>query len=225
MIRYNINEQKVIIILAVFLAAIRAVVSWAVADPGEPVSPPGRQQTECQTDTARPLNLNQATAFELGRVPGVASHLAQRIVRYRQLYGHFSSFADLKAVEEVADDCLECITQHTFIAACAARMVTETSPYPGKAETVCVVNINLAGEKEFCALPGIGIQLARRIIEFREKHGEFHKIESLTAVPGIGSERYKKISGSLEVNAADTEPPAARQPVRPCASTAGKLVN
>jgi len=198
-IRYNINEQKVIIILAVFLAVVRAVVSWAVSEP-----------TECKADVARLLDLNQATAFELGRIPGVISHQARQIVRYRQLYGHFSSFADLKAVEGMAKDCLECIAQHTFIDACAVSRVTEKSSGPGKVETMGVVNINLAGEKEFCSLPGIGLQLARRIIEFRKKHGRFHKTESLMTVPGIGSERYKKISGSLEVNAADTEPPSAR---------------
>lgn len=53
------------------------------------------------------------------------------------------------------------------------------------------IDINRASQRELCLLPGIGTKLARRIIQYREEHGSFEKIEQLRNVPGIG---YKKLS-------------------------------
>ncbi|MCA1590378.1 MAG: helix-hairpin-helix domain-containing protein, partial [Acidobacteria bacterium] len=39
------------------------------------------------------------------------------------------------------------------------------------------VDINLAAESELAALPSIGPGLAQKIVEYREKHGRFERIE------------------------------------------------
>jgi competence protein ComEA len=47
------------------------------------------------------------------------------------------------------------------------------------------ISINIADESELAAIAEIGIQRAKRIIEYRTRHGEFESIEELTKVAGI----------------------------------------
>ncbi len=56
------------------------------------------------------------------------------------------------------------------------------------------VNINTATAEELDArLPGIGPVLARRIVEYREKHGPFKSPEDLQNVSGIGPKRFEQL--------------------------------
>jgi len=48
------------------------------------------------------------------------------------------------------------------------------------------LDLNAASEEELTALPGIGEELARRIVEYREANGPFESVEELTEVSGIG---------------------------------------
>ncbi len=42
------------------------------------------------------------------------------------------------------------------------------------------LNLNAASEEELFARPGIGEELARRIVEYRETYGPFESVEQLT---------------------------------------------
>lgn len=55
------------------------------------------------------------------------------------------------------------------------------------------VNINTADAEELCTLSGIGETLAQRIIDYREEHGPFARIEEITNVSGIGSGTFEKL--------------------------------
>jgi len=55
------------------------------------------------------------------------------------------------------------------------------------------IDINTAGAYELEGLPGIGPALARRIMEYREKHGGFKTIGELIEVNGIGDEKLETI--------------------------------
>lgn len=55
------------------------------------------------------------------------------------------------------------------------------------------VNVNTASAKELAAaLSGIGEKKAQRIVEFREKNGDFKAINELVYVKGIGPKTVKK---------------------------------
>ena len=55
------------------------------------------------------------------------------------------------------------------------------------------ISINNADVSELSELPGIGPALANRIIEHRESHGFFEKLEDIKEVKGIGDKLFEKI--------------------------------
>ena len=61
------------------------------------------------------------------------------------------------------------------------------------------ININTASLVELSSLPEIGIKLSQRIIEFREKNGEFEVIEDIMKVSGIGDKKFEKIKNYITV--------------------------
>ena len=58
------------------------------------------------------------------------------------------------------------------------------------AQKTPLVNINTASRAELERLPGIGAGLAARIIEHRERHGAFRRVEHLIIVRGISERRF-----------------------------------
>ena len=69
------------------------------------------------------------------------------------------------------------------------------------ASTGQTVNVNTASAAEFEALPGIGPKLAARIVEYREKHGSFKKVEDLMNVRGLGEKNFLKLKAQLTIGA------------------------
>lgn len=61
------------------------------------------------------------------------------------------------------------------------------------------VNINTAGVEELDQLPGIGPAIAQRIIDYRNEHGEFKKVEDIQEVKGIGDAKFSEIKDSITV--------------------------
>ena len=61
------------------------------------------------------------------------------------------------------------------------------------------VNINSAGQSELERLPGIGPSLAKKILDFRQKNGQFKTPNDLMAVPGIGEKKFEQIKSLITV--------------------------
>jgi competence protein ComEA len=55
------------------------------------------------------------------------------------------------------------------------------------------VNINTADAAALETLPGIGPALAQRILDYRQAHGPFTKIEDIMEVSGIGRATFEKL--------------------------------
>jgi competence protein ComEA len=55
------------------------------------------------------------------------------------------------------------------------------------------VNVNTADLAALEALPGIGPELAQRILDYRQAHGPFAQVDDLLDVPGIGPGILEKI--------------------------------
>ena len=69
----------------------------------------------------------------------------------------------------------------------------------GQQETV---ELNTATASELRTLPRIGERTAQRIIEYREQHGGFEKIEDLMNVRGIGERTFLRLRPLVRVDAA-----------------------
>jgi competence protein ComEA len=63
------------------------------------------------------------------------------------------------------------------------------------------VNLNTATVEQLTALPGVGPTLAARIVEHREKAGQFGSPQELMNVKGIGEKNFQKIEQWLTVEA------------------------
>ncbi|HHV62368.1 MAG TPA: ComEA family DNA-binding protein [Firmicutes bacterium] len=78
----------------------------------------------------------------------------------------------------------------------------ELAPHAGGAGGIGgagLVNINKCSVNDLETLPGIGPELARRIVETRELRGGFEDIEDLLEVPGIGEKKLEAIKGLVSV--------------------------
>lgn len=75
------------------------------------------------------------------------------------------------------------------------------------------ININTASTEELETLPNIGPVKAQAIINYRNEHGPFQKIEDIINVSGIGPVTFDKIKDSITVGEAEEEQPQEAPPV------------
>jgi comEA protein len=68
------------------------------------------------------------------------------------------------------------------------------------------ININTATQAQFESLPGIGPKVAQRIVEYRQKNGQFKKIEDLMNVKGIGEKSFLKLKPYVSISEKATNP-------------------
>jgi len=61
------------------------------------------------------------------------------------------------------------------------------------------LDLNRATPRELDGLPGIGMVLAGRIVEYRQRRGGFRSVGELRAVPGIGEKRYLALKDLVTV--------------------------
>ncbi len=62
-----------------------------------------------------------------------------------------------------------------------------------------MIPLNSATVEDLCRLPGIGTELASRIITYRTEHGDFTHLDSLLNVEGIGQVKLSEIKPYLQV--------------------------
>ena len=67
-----------------------------------------------------------------------------------------------------------------------------------KKQIVCI-DINKATKEEFEQLPYIGPVLAQRIVDYREKIGQFKSLEELINIKGIGNKTFNKFKPYIKI--------------------------
>ena len=93
------------------------------------------------------------------------------------------------------------------------RTVTADAAQPGKDKALSTpstgvainedggrIDISTASLAELSDLPGIGEKLAERIIEYREKNGDFAAPEDIMNVPGIGEGKFAAIKDYIKTS-------------------------
>jgi competence protein ComEA len=61
------------------------------------------------------------------------------------------------------------------------------------------INLNTATLEQLDTLDGVGPGIARRILDYREQHGGFSRVEELGEVPGIGAKRLATLTPLVTV--------------------------
>jgi len=67
------------------------------------------------------------------------------------------------------------------------------------------IGLNTASVEELSFVPGLGSRLAKRLVHYRDKHGPFASLDSITAVRGIGQKTMEKIRPYIFIQ--QQEPP------------------
>lgn len=80
---------------------------------------------------------------------------------------------------------------YTYDAAPAENPTSATKPAP--------VNLNTASSAELKRLPGVGRVLAERIINYRNEHGHFRRVEHLMMVRGISDRKFRELRSLVRV--------------------------
>lgn len=68
---------------------------------------------------------------------------------------------------------------------------------PDISTTSNLININTASQLELESLSGIGTSTATKIIEYRNKNGDFQQIEDIMKVNGIGEAKFDLIKNYI----------------------------
>ena len=126
-----------------------------------------------------------------------------RIFKLVDMAGGFTQKADKESLN-LADN----VTDGTHIHVSAKISPSRSNPtIPGlPAQHVIVqshqtqstkIDINRADAQELERLKGVGPAIAKRIIEYRQKHGRFMKPEDIMNVRGIGQKTFEKIKDNI----------------------------
>lgn len=92
---------------------------------------------------------------------------------------------------------------HRFVAAFVALSLA-LAALPAMAAPAGQVNLNTASGEQLALLPRVGPAVAQRIIEHREKNGQFKKAEELLLVRGIGEKTFELIAPYATVSGPTT---------------------
>lgn len=103
------------------------------------------------------LELNKATSLELQSIYGIGAILSQRIIKYRNYLGGFSTPDQLDEVYGLSDDVLIRLKE---------RVKIKTPP------TIHKIDMNKATLKELIQLPYINSEDGRKIIALRSSLGK-----------------------------------------------------
>ena len=129
------------------------------------------------------LDPNFADETELRRLPGIGPTKASAIVRDRRENGPFRALEDLERVVGLGEKTVSRLAQH---------LTLTSEPFAIRSDQG-LLDLNRAAVEDIVQLPGIGPELARRIVEFRHRSGGFRELNDLLAVPGIGPGIVEKI--------------------------------
>jgi competence protein ComEA len=81
----------------------------------------------------------------------------------------------------------------------AAQQQSSMKAAKPAATATAPVNLNTATQAQLESLPGVGAKAAERILEYRQKNGNFKKIADLMNVKGIGEKSLLKLKPLLTV--------------------------
>jgi competence protein ComEA len=79
----------------------------------------------------------------------------------------------------------------------SSRKPAEQASIPQSESHKPCVNLNTATAEDLKELPGIGAVMARRVIDYRERHGPFRRPEEIIIIEGFSEKKYRAIANHI----------------------------
>ena len=128
------------------------------------------------------VEINQADSNDYIQLPGIGNRLAQRIINFRNKLGGFYSVDQIAETYGLPDS--------TF------KMIRG---YLKSGSDVKKISLNVCSKEELKSHPYIKWNLANAIIEYRNQHGPFKKLEDIKNILLINDSTFSKIAPYLSL--------------------------
>jgi competence protein ComEA len=129
---------------------------------------------------------------------GLSQKQAAVIIKYRDKGGHFTTASDFRKIFTITDAQHQALAP--FIKIIQKRSDTVIAYSEIKSKEIKQVEINTATISQLEALPGIGVYLAKSIVEYRTKLGGFVNAKQLTEVYSFTDSLYNVLKNYLLVD-------------------------
>ncbi|HEV7621105.1 MAG TPA: helix-hairpin-helix domain-containing protein [Flavisolibacter sp.] len=127
---------------------------------------------------------------------GLEEKTIKTLIHFREKGGKFYKREDLKKIWGLPLGFFERVKEFIDIPANAEFIKND---FKIKERKSLDIDINLADSNAFIALPGIGIKLSARIINFRNKLGGFYSVDQVSETYGLPDSTFQTIKHYLHV--------------------------
>jgi competence protein ComEA len=132
---------------------------------------------------------------------GLSERTSRTIDKYRSKGGRFYKPEEIQKIWGLPAGFYERVKNYIIITSVQTDYSnTYEKTYTRPEKKIVLVDINNADTSAFIALPGIGIRLAARIINFRDKLGGFYSKEQIAETYGLPDSTFQMIKGSLQLS-------------------------
>lgn len=132
------------------------------------------------------IDVNTATAEEWETLPGIGKVLANRLIRYREKLGEFTSLEQVKKTYGISDS-----------------VFTQIQPMlrlePAKVLGNRFLDLNTATVSQLTTIAGIPEAIAKAIVVYRKEYGPFQQIKDLKKLVLISDTLFLRVAGSFHV--------------------------
>lgn len=129
------------------------------------------------------VNINTATPQQLKLLPGLEYPLPYKIVSYREKLGGFLRVDQVKETYGITDSIFNAIQPYLQIQPTAIRKI----------------NINTASDFDLGGHPYIDKAVAKAIVIYRSKHGNYKQVEDIKKIVFITQDLFNKIAPYLAI--------------------------
>ncbi|WNB17813.1 helix-hairpin-helix domain-containing protein [Marivirga arenosa] len=138
----------------------------------------GKANFKDKREIIKPFDINKADASQLQKIYGIGPSYSERIIKYRNLLGGFSSLNQLKEVYGLKKESIDSIKAYSFV-----ENNSQLKKYP----------INLISADSLVKHPYIRYKDANLLINYRNQHGYYTSENDLYKIIALDSSWIKKV--------------------------------